>query len=662
MTNDSPIEIVSGTEIDIPLNKLKKSPRNVRKVPHTAAAIEALAASISAKKMLQKPVVEPERDGDGGLTGSWLVTIGEGRRLALNLLAKRKSIKTSHPVACVIDTEFDPQEISLDENVTRSAMHPADQFEAFRDLNDRLGWGAEEIGARFGVSAQVVRQRLRLGAVSPQLIGVYREDGLTLDKLMAFAITEDHARQEQVYASLAYNRSAGFIRQALTESKIAADDRRAVFIGVEAYLEAGGALTRDLFTEDRGGWLDDVVLVERLTTEKLAALADDVRAREGWKWAQAAVDFPSAHGLTRTYPRRVERTEDEIARIEAISAEYDAQVEAFADIEDLPPEVEARLKEIEAELEALGEDYAYRPDEVARGGLFVCLAYDGQARIERGFIRPEDLAPEPEPEAEGGEDDAGDGVAAPERETEAEEDDDGLSPLSDRLVAELTAFRTASLRDAMAEQPEVAFLTVVHALALRVFFPAGNASCADIRMASRGLSAEAAGIENGPACQRINSRHETWARQMPEAAEDLWAFVVDLDTDSRLAIFAHCVGLSLDAVQGWQRRPHALAQADALAVRLGLDMSLDWRATGATYFTRVTKARILEAVGEASGAEAAERIVGLKKPEMAAAAETLAAETGWLPRVLRTPSRDADAGSVDVLEGEGSAAEVMAAE
>jgi len=33
-----------------------------------------------------------------------------------------------------------------------------------------------------------------------------------------------------------------------------------------------------------------------------------------------------------------------------------------------------------------------------------------------------------------------------------------------------------------------------------------------------------------------------------------------------------------------------------------------------------------------------------------------------LPRVLRTPSRDADAGSVDVLEGEGSAAEVMAAE
>ena len=133
-------EIVTGTEIEIPLNKLKKSPRNARKVPHSDAAIEALAASIGAKKLLQKPVVEPERDDAGGLTGFWLVTIGEGRRLALRMLAARGQIKKAHLVPCVIDTEFDPQEISLDENVTRSAMHPADQFDAFRDLNERLGW------------------------------------------------------------------------------------------------------------------------------------------------------------------------------------------------------------------------------------------------------------------------------------------------------------------------------------------------------------------------------------------------------------------------------------------------------------------------------------------------------------------------------------------
>ena len=150
----------------MPLNKLKKSPRNARKTPHSEAHIEALAASIAAKGMLQNLVVEPEQDADGGPTGIYLVTIGEGRRLAQLLRAKRKQIKKTEPIRCVLDTENDPQEISLDENVTREAMHPADQFERFRELSERKGWGAEEIAARFGVTPHVVRQRLRLGAVS----------------------------------------------------------------------------------------------------------------------------------------------------------------------------------------------------------------------------------------------------------------------------------------------------------------------------------------------------------------------------------------------------------------------------------------------------------------------------------------------------------------
>ena len=52
--------IESGAVIEVPLNKLKKSPRNARKTPHGEAAIEALAASIAAKGLLQAPVVEPE--------------------------------------------------------------------------------------------------------------------------------------------------------------------------------------------------------------------------------------------------------------------------------------------------------------------------------------------------------------------------------------------------------------------------------------------------------------------------------------------------------------------------------------------------------------------------------------------------------------------------
>ncbi|MCQ4062216.1 chromosome partitioning protein ParB, partial [Klebsiella pneumoniae] len=63
-----------GAEITVPLNRLKASPRNARKVKHSAAAIEALAASIKAKGVLQPPVVEIERDGEGAPTGGFLVT------------------------------------------------------------------------------------------------------------------------------------------------------------------------------------------------------------------------------------------------------------------------------------------------------------------------------------------------------------------------------------------------------------------------------------------------------------------------------------------------------------------------------------------------------------------------------------------------------------
>lgn len=183
----------------IPLNKLKKSPKNARKTPHTEAEVEALAASIATKGMLQNLVVEPERDPSSRETGNYLVTIGEGRRLAQLLRAKRKKIKKTEPIRCVLDTEHDAHEISLAENVIRTNMHPADQFEAFKKLAEERGMSVEDIAARFGVTTYVVRQRLRLGAVSPKLMQVYREGGLSLEQLMAFAITEDQERQEQVF-------------------------------------------------------------------------------------------------------------------------------------------------------------------------------------------------------------------------------------------------------------------------------------------------------------------------------------------------------------------------------------------------------------------------------------------------------------------------------
>jgi len=223
-----------GAEVFVPLNQLKVSPSNARKTPHSAAAIEALAASIKVEGVLQPPVVEVEIDAEGVATGNYLVTIGEGRRQALRLLAKRKIIKRTHAVKVIVDVDNDAHEISLDENITREAMHPADQFEAFRRLVDEKGYGAEEIGARFGVSAQLVRQRLRLGAAAPELMTAYRDGTLALDQLMAFCVSEDIERQRQVFESMGQHMPVYAIRRAMTETKVRADDRRAVFVGAEA--------------------------------------------------------------------------------------------------------------------------------------------------------------------------------------------------------------------------------------------------------------------------------------------------------------------------------------------------------------------------------------------------------------------------------------------
>lgn len=667
MTTKAKTETVpeNGETVFIPLNKLKKHPKNARKTPHSEASIESKAASIAAKGILQNLVVEPERDSEGEPTGCYLVSIGEGRRLAQMLRVKRKEIKKTEAIRCVIDTANDAAEISLDENVTRENLHPADEFERFRELAEDRGWGAEEIAARFGVTAHVVKQRLRLGAVSPKLMQVYRDGELTLDQLMAFAITEDHARQEQVYASLSWNRDASTIRRDLTKANVAATERRAIFIGAQAYTEAGGNIIRDLFTEDRGGFYEDAALLDRLASDKLERIAAEVQQAEGWKWVSAYIDWPHAHGMRRAYPHPVELSEEDAAAYDAAQDELERLSAEWEDADvDLPDEVDQRFGELEAEIERIdAKRHAYEPDEIARGGVFVVLSHDGEARIERGFIRAEDEAPEPE-ETEDGEtvidgvrvngdgevmedgDESGDDASALEREDEEAEEDG--KPLSDSLIRDLTARRTMALRLALGEQPDMALIAVTHTLAAQTFYRGGGeAHCLEIRPISASLGGHADGIEDTAEAKALADRHAGWAGDMPRDVADLWGFIARLDHASVMALLAHCASQTVNAVkQPWEhnkRRAHETA--DKLATAVALDMTAHWTPTARAYLGRVTKAQILAAVREALGDEAAKRIADKKKPEMAEAAEQLLAGTGWLPPLLRTerPARLTDA-------------------
>nr|WP_314187713.1 ParB/RepB/Spo0J family partition protein [uncultured Brevundimonas sp.] len=571
-----------GAEITVPLNRLKASPKNARKTPHSSATIEAFAASIKVKGVLQPPVVEVERDGEGVPTGNYLVTIGEGRRQGLRLLAKRKAIKRTHPVRVIVDAENDAHEISLDENMTREAMHPADQFEAFQRLAEEKGYGPEEIGARFGVSAQVVRQRLRLGSAAPELMAAYRAGTLALDQLTAFCVSEDQDRQRQVLEQIGPHTPAYAIRRAMTEAKVRVDDRRVRFVGVEAYEAEGGGILRDLFTEDGGGWLEDVVLLDRLVSAKLTGLADEAREREGWKWAGVSLDYPDVSAFGRVYPVSVERSEADVAEITALSEEYD-RIVSEAGAEGLSPEADARLEEIDKALQAFGPDFDYAAEAKARAGVMVMLGHDGLARFERALVRAEDVVADPPPPFE--EEAEADDRTETGRVSGAEASEEDAGPgLSDRLVIDLTAHKTMGLRDAVQADVNAALATVVHALALQVFYPGyGVWTPLQLRLTTTGLERLAPGVEDSPAGRRVRDRCEAWGARLPERAEDLWSVVAALPPSEQLDLMACCAAVGLYAVRDpHDRGPGALAQAEALATAVGLDMTGTWSATAAS--------------------------------------------------------------------------------
>ena len=562
---------------------------------------------------------------------------------------KQKRMAKTQAVPCVVRTGGLAEEDSLAENVQRVALHPLDQFRAFQTLRDQ-GLGEEDIAARFFVSPAVVKQRLKLAAVSPKLLGLYAEDAMTLEQLMAFAVTDDHARQEQVWDGLAhaYNKDPWSIRRQLTEGAIRASDKRAQFVGLDAYEAAGGIITRDLFEDDEGGWLQDPALLDRLVAAKLAREAEALRG-DGWKWIAAAADFPFGHasGLRRLAGDTPPLSDDEQAACDALRAEFDKLQETYASADELPDEVDMRLGEIETALDAFDERPAlYDPAAMANAGVFLSVDADGDLRVERGYVRPEDEAAcvtEPDVEAR----QCGDGPALPRTvitvggtDSDTDEpgaEEDGIKPLPERLVTELTAYRTLALREALANDPDTAFVAVLHALCLAAFHRYGTHTCLEITAKNAGFDAQAPGLNDTALATAINERHEQWVKRLPEDAGALWDALFALDGDDRTALFAHCAALSVNALQeAWNRSSGRAAHANQLARSVGLDMvAAGWAPTVENYLGRVTKARILEAVREAKGEASVQLIEHLKKPDMAKEAERLLAGCGWLPEPLR---------------------------
>ena len=642
---------------DIPFNKLIFSQANVRRTK-AGISIEQLAESIAQRTLLQSLNVRAVVDGDGKETGMFEIPAGGRRYRALELLVKQKRMAKTQPVPCVVREAGIAEDDSLAENDQRVGLHPLDQFRAFKVLFDG-GMTEEDIAARHFVSAAVVKQRLRLASVSPKLHDVYAEDGMNLEQLMAFTVSEDHARQEQAWeaASQSGNDEPFQIRRMLTEDTVRASDRRVRFVGLDAYEKAGGAVIRELFDEDEDGYLQDPALLERLVMEKLKAEAETIAA-EGWKWIKAAISFPFGHtNAMREIPGEpVEITSEEQASLDALQAEHENIEERYADAEQYPDEIDERLGEIEKAVAAIeNRPYRFDPADIARAGAFVSIDSDGDLCVDRGYVRAEDDTPDVGADAEddvqqaSGSDRSNDSpiVSMGTDETDSEEQEEPVKTVPDRLVMELTAYRTLALQNAVASNPHVAMTALLHKLCQDTFHSHYAPGCLEVSLRHVHFPAQGPDLKECSSARQIEERHNAWHADVPQDDAARWDWLGTLDDARRASLLAHCIAYGVNArhekvenhggtgISAYGLR-HRLAQADRLARATGLDMvETGWRPTVENYLGRISKAQIMEAVREAKGEASAQLIDHLKKGDMAKEAERLLSGTGWLPEPLR---------------------------
>ena len=627
----------------VPLSRLVLRPagRNVRKTPRMS--IPELAASIQRVGLLQNLIVIASADGE-----HYEVVAGGRRLAALKLLAKKHRIAKDWEVPCLLVADGTARTASLTENVQREAMHPADQFEAFAALVAE-GRPIEDIAADFSVTPLVVQRRLKLANVSPRLMADYRADAVTLDQLMALAITDDHAAQEAAfYDAPQWQRHPSHLRERLTEREIDACRHPLVrFVGLDSYEAAGGGVRRDLFAEDDAGvYLTDAALLERLAQDKLAGIAATVRA-EGWAWVDATpgVTHADLHAFQRAPRERREPNKREAARIEKLQARMHQLAEAVDAALDADDEDKADADALQEEGEAVGEQLQaledglqdYGANVKAAAGAIVTIDRNGEAVIHRGLMR------EAEAKALRTLEKLRQGFSDPDaaNDDEGEDGDDDRQPktaaMSDRLAQRLSAHRTAALQIEVARHPQAALAAVVHGMVQTALQESRYGRSRDSLPLGVGLKVQdrlegmAPDWPGSPAAVALRELQQVAGEALPDDSAELFAVLLTKPQDELVKLLAVCVASTVDVVTP-RATPHQ--PGEELAQAVGLDMAAWWQPTAEGYFKHVSKAVILEAVGEFAP-ESVTRLGKLKKADIASEAERLADGTGWMPAIFK---------------------------
>jgi ParB family chromosome partitioning protein len=638
----------------IPLDQLETSPLNVRKVAASASDDAELLASIRETGIKQNLVVH-------ALSETRFAVDAGGRRLkALKQLADDGIIPADHPVPCLVEDERNAILTSATENLQRAAMHPADQFEAFDKMIGE-GRSEDEIALKFGVSVDLVRRRLKLARVAPEIIEQFRAGDLTLECVMAFTLTDDHDRQLAVWNAVkgGYHIHPQSIKRQLTETAHSANSALGRFVGIEAYEAAGGVLLRDLFDDRASAHMENPELLERLAIEKLQAAAKPFEA--AWKWVEVhlSVDYGAFRSFGRVYPQDIEPDPDLLAeetrlivREEELAAQNDGEDWTDAETEEYYA-IEPRLREIEA---LQRERQPYADEDRAIAGVVLTIGHDGVLRVEKGLVRPEDIPTAPESDEVTEEAGAAPSptrpqVTPPTSYTPVPSSDpaatlrkaDGISA---SLADDLRATRQHILRAHLAADFEVAFDAMLYALCEQALGRSYTNEALD-------LSIRAFQAQN-----REVLHPDTVAQKMLEALEQ------DLATDwmklekpqdframsalplaDKQALFAWATGLAVKPQLSSDNRPSPIIEE--IGARLDVDVAACWRPTAQNYWGRVNKGHAVATARKLIGDDYAEDRNRERKGDIAAAmarafaetagetegfdAATVAKTTRWLP-------------------------------
>lgn len=608
----------------VPATHLTKSPVNVRKRTDPRADAE-LEASISGHGLIQNLVGVPV----SRKKGHYRITAG-GRRLdAIHRLIEKGTLPADYEVPVfVLAKAKDGREISLAENYDRLQMSPAEDCLAFRDLIEVEGRSTADIAKRFGIEERFVVGRLRLANLAQPIFDALEADEITLDVAKAYATTADTARQTAIWESLrnSYSRdNVNEIRRALNGYSYRATDPKALLVGRDSYIAAGGRVEdADLFsTAADERWIDTHIL-DDLAETKLAAQAEALREREGLGEVRivtgARIPYMETYALQPLTGVAEPLTQEQEARKQEIEEEI-AEIELLAENEAYEPEEdeEQRYAALHAELTAIVErEVVIDPEQKATALGYVVLGQDGTPQIHHQLY----IAPVSDEESGEADDDGEDGDDNASVETQENDTANDARPvMSQRLREMLAMMKTELLAVHVASDPAFAldlgtFIMVDRESRLASFdMPSDLRASVPSRLLPDFKPETAAAGEWTKLDEALD---RSWLHH--QAVPDRYDAFCALPDDARAAWLGWAIARTLHAVSAGRREAGFL---DHLGRKLGIDVAAWWRPTALTYFDKLTKPGILALFEKIGGLELRMRYSGSKKHDLAASAERL---------------------------------------